>query len=292
MSNRKECIKCGNQKLLSEFIKGLDIDGKCFVCDKCRKSMSRSLNGLKKYLTLSKRNFSPSLWNLCMNKTEEKYKEKLKTMEQEDAEKLLTEKSISLYFSKMNLQGSFDDREIEEIEEDIDNRPIPKNLIFKWGKIDKYSFLDYQRLEDFEKDMIKDFRIETASHKDYLKKICKISLQMDKALDINNISDFDKLSKQYDALMKSAKFTAVQRSAADDSGGLNTFSDFFRLIEEEGFIPVYPKENRDIVDKTISYMEDYLKKLFMNDPQIMADIELQMEAQSEEEELNDESDSA
>lgn len=144
---------------------------------------------------------------------------------------------------------------------------IPSQVIEKWGG--NYTVEQINKLEKFYKDMINSYDVKTASHKDYLKKISKVSLKMDEALDNDNVNEFQKLSTVYDNLMKSAKFTAVQRSAVDDTGGFATFSEFIEALEKEGFIePAKIKEDYDIVEATISDMKNYTKKLVLGDSSI------------------------
>lgn len=144
---------------------------------------------------------------------------------------------------------------------------IHSQVIEKWGG--NYTVEQINKLEKFYKDMINSYDVKTASHKDYLKKISKVSLKMDEALDNDNVNEFQKLSTVYDNLMKSAKFTAVQRSAVDDTGGFATFSEFIEALEKEGFIePAKIKEDYDIVEATISDMKNYTKKLVLGDSSI------------------------
>src|SRR5437763_15542154 len=114
--------------------------------------------------------------------------------------------------------------------------------------------------------MKKDYEIETESHVDYLKKICRVSVSMDEALSEGDIDGYKKLSDVYDKLNHSAKFTAVQRSASDRSGGMNTFSEFFEYIEKEGFIAKFhADEPQDIVDSTLDSLKRFTKQLVLGD---------------------------
>jgi hypothetical protein len=54
------------------------------------------------------------------------------------------------------------------------------------------------------------FDIQGAARIDTLKKICKTSLKMDQAIDSGDIDSYQKLSRVYDTMMKSAKFTEAQ----------------------------------------------------------------------------------
>lgn len=150
-----------------------------------------------------------------------------------------------------------------------DEKELSPDVIKKWGT--NYTKEQIRKLENFSKDMQNSYDVKTASHKDYLHKICKVSLKMDEALDNDNIGEFQKLSQVYDTLMKSAKFTAVQRSAVDDMGGFATLSEFIDKLERDGFIAPYGvKEDFDVVEATIADMKRYTKNLVLGDPSIQS----------------------
>ena len=80
-------------------------------------------------------------------------------------------------------------------------------LSIKWGKT--YKPYEWVQLEKYYQEMMNSFDIQTPSHEDYLKLICKTSLKAHQLIDLGDIEGFQKMSKVYDSLMKSAKFTAV-----------------------------------------------------------------------------------
>ncbi|MGL5715736.1 MAG: hypothetical protein ACRCX2_22125, partial [Paraclostridium sp.] len=81
-----------------------------------------------------------------------------------------------------------------------------KYLSEKWGSI--YVEEELLFMERLFHEMTLSFEITTASHVDYLKKICKASHKMEQSLDVNDIESYNKIARVYDTLMKSAKFTA------------------------------------------------------------------------------------
>lgn len=274
----KKCKRCKTTKTTNYFYKNkYTKDGYDHWCKNCRKDVVVDYETLAKYLKINEKPFYSPTWDRAMEEAKDFADENLegKGLSDDELFARINEKAVSNYFRYTNLPNFAPDS-FHEDDVKVSEDYIPEYLVIKWGE--GYSLTDYKKLEEYEKNMKNDYNIVTTSHKDYLKKIAKISLKMDIAIDKNDFATVKNLSGQYDSLMKSAKFTAVQRTQADETGGLNTFSDFFRLIEEEGFIPVFPSENRDIVDETILYMEDYLKKLVLNDPSIMTDVELSIEA--------------
>jgi len=84
-------------------------------------------------------------------------------------------------------------------------------LALKWGRL--YTPAQWVALEKTYDEFMKSFGLEgaTAARIDTLKKICKTSLKMDEAIDCGDIDAYQKLSRVYDTMMKSAKFTEAQK---------------------------------------------------------------------------------
>jgi hypothetical protein len=169
-------------------------------------------------------------------------------------------------------------------EEDFQVTPI---IVKKWGA--GYNKAEYSQLETLYLEMKTSYEIDTASHRDYLKKICKASLMMDKHAHpkTGSVDLFKKVSDVYDKLMHSAKFTAVQRSAADKTGGLNTFSEFAEFCEKQGFIPVFPDEVNDKVDRTLHDLKNFTRHLVLGDPNLANILEASINKMNEKEESSE-----
>lgn len=134
-----------------------------------------------------------------------------------------------------------------------------KYLTIKWGKT--YRPYEWVQLEQYYQEMLEAFDIQTPSHIDYLKLICKTSLKAHQLIDLGDIEGFQKVSKVYDTLMKSAKFTAAQNKA--ESGEfVNAVSEFVLLCEQQGFIPRYYTDGpQDKVDRTLEDLRGYTHTL-------------------------------
>ena len=81
-------------------------------------------------------------------------------------------------------------------------------LRMKWGK--GYRPEEWVKMEQLYEDMMASYDIQGAGHKDTLIMICKTSLKANQLIDIGDVEGFQKMSKVYDSLMKSGKFTAAQ----------------------------------------------------------------------------------
>ena len=134
-----------------------------------------------------------------------------------------------------------------------------KYLTLKWGKA--YRPYEWVQLEKLYQEMMAAFDIVTPAHEDYLKLICKTSLKCHQLVDLGDIEGFQKMSKVYDTLMKSAKFTAAQNKA--ESGEfVSAIDEFILLCEREDFIPrFYTAEPKDRVDETLADLRGYTHKL-------------------------------
>lgn len=165
-------------------------------------------------------------------------------------------------------------------------------LFTKWGKT--YTINECIRLEKLYNEMLESYDIRTASHKDYLLKICRVSLKIDQSLEVNDVDGFHKMSRVYDLLMKSAKFTAGSNKNENDDNS-ESVSYLVSICEEEGFIEKYYTERPDIVDITLNDNKAYLNKLVMNEMNLGNMIELHLqkmlqEQDKEEDEMDEDDD--
>ena len=134
-----------------------------------------------------------------------------------------------------------------------------KYLTIKWGKA--YRPYEWVQLEKLYQEMMAAFDIVTPAHEDYLKLICKTSLKCHQLVDLGDIEGFQKMSKVYDTLMKSAKFTAAQNKA--ESGEyVSAIDEFILMCEREGFIPRYYVDTpQDKPDETLADLRNYTHRL-------------------------------
>lgn len=145
-------------------------------------------------------------------------------------------------------------------------------LAVKWGKL--YTSEEWLFMEKLFVEMMDSFVIQGAARIDTLKTICKTSLKMNAAIDCGDVESFQKYSKVYDSLMKSAKFTEAQNKEAEerdfDSVGAITL-----LCEQKtGFIPIQKIDvNFDVFDEVISDMKRWNKEFIEEDPIVSKQIE-------------------
>jgi hypothetical protein len=138
------------------------------------------------------------------------------------------------------------------------------------------------------------YDIQTAGHVDTLKLICKTSLKANQLIDIGDVDGFQKMSKVYDSLMKSGKFTAAQNKA-ETGEFIDSISELVEICEKEGFIPRYYIENpMDKVDETLADLKGYTRSLVIEEMNLGNLIEnavkemARQEAKEEDEDVEDE----
>ena len=148
-------------------------------------------------------------------------------------------------------------------EEEIDDLDLTDDdkiyLRLKWGKA--YKPEEWVRLEQLYNEMMESYDIQSAGHIDTLKLLCKTSLKANQLIDIGDVEGFQKMSKVYDQLMKSGKFTAAQNKA-EQGEFVDSISELVTLCEKEGFIPRYYTDGpMDRVDETLEDMKHYTHSL-------------------------------
>ena len=147
-------------------------------------------------------------------------------------------------------------------------------LRMKWGK--GYRADEMVKMEQLYEDMMASYDIQGAGHKDTLIMLCKTSLKANQLIDIGDVEGFQKMSKVYDSLMKSGKFTAAQNKG--ESGEfIDSIGELVALCEREGFIPRYYVDGpQDKVDRTLEDLQGYTRNLVIEEMNLGNMIEASM----------------
>jgi len=157
----------------------------------------------------------------------------------------------------------------------IDFKPTTEMMV-KWGF--NYKPEQYIKLENFYNQMCETNEIETTQDKDYLKKLAVISMKLDEELEVGNYASSKQLGELFSKYMADSKFRASDKTDADKSGGLRSFSQIYAEVEKDEFIPPWYKFEKikgltqDLVDKTIMHIENFTLRANkierMNEPPI------------------------
>ena len=112
------------------------------------------------------------------------------------------------------------------------------------------------------------YDIQTAGHKDTLKKLAKTSLKLDQLIDLGDVDGAQKMQKMYDSLMKSGKFTAAQNKG-ENGEAVDSISELVMMCEKDGFIPrYYVDQPKDKVDRVLQDLQNYTKSLITEETNI------------------------
>lgn len=162
-------------------------------------------------------------------------------------------------------------------------------LAMKWGRL--YKPNEWIELEKNYNNMINSFDIQDADSINTLILICKTNLKMNQAIDCGDMDGYQKLSRVYDSLRKSAKFTAAQNKEAK-SDYVDSVGELVAICEKQGFIPRFATDiPQDKVDLTLKDMNQYVYKLVTQDlgfGQQIEDALKKIQIQKEMEEAEDE----
>lgn len=181
------------------------------------------------------------------------------------------------YISKLNTLHKYDDYRYQDsifvpvTEEEIEQKKDELKEQFKdvpiWNDDwqGEYTPTEVEYLTGYLINLESDFAIETATQKDYAKKIAKISLEVDKALakmlkgDAESEKKYNSLVATFDKLNKTAKFAESERSRTDVA--LGNFGKVFEAIEEHNWVPTYEPENKDMFDKLLDQFSNINKSI-------------------------------
>ena len=111
---------------------------------------------------------------------------------------------------------------------------------------------------------------------------------MNQAIDCGDMEGYGKLSRVYDSLRKSAKFTAAQKKEQKEDY-VDSVGALVEMCEREGgFIPRYAEDiPQDKVDATLQDMNNYIKKLVTQDLGFVQQIEDSLKKIQIQKEMNE-----
>ena len=179
--------------------------------------------------------------------------------------------------------GDYFAQQSGEVEQELDLTDEDRTYLrLKWGKT--YKPEEWVKLEQLYEEMMASYDIQGAGHKDTLKLICKTSLKANQLIDIGDIEGFQKMSKVYDSLMKSGKFTAAQNKA-ELGEFVDSIGELIELCEKEGYIErYYVEQPHDKVDLTIQDMQRYTRTLIEDETNISTMVERALRENAKEDE--------
>lgn len=161
-------------------------------------------------------------------------------------------------------------------------------LMTKWGAYYKPS--EWIQMEKMYNNYSNEYELNI-DREEALKKICKVSLKMDQAIDSGDITGSKNYAGILDTLRKSAKFTEAQNKEEIVERELDSIGELIALCERDGGIieqfPINPDEYpQDKIDFTIKDLKAYNYNLVVNELGLGDLIESYIEKLEKREELD------
>ena len=158
-------------------------------------------------------------------------------------------------------------------------------LAMKWGRL--YQPHEWIELEKKYEEMMNSFDIQDSDTIGTLILICKTYLKMNQSIDQGDMDGYQKLSRVYDSLRKSAKFTAAQNKE-QKSDYVDSVGELVAMCEKDGFIPRFATDiPQDKVDRTLKDKNNDLYKLVTQDLGFGQQIEDSLKKIQIQKEMND-----
>lgn len=164
-----------------------------------------------------------------------------------------------------------DDSAIKDLAADLTEED-KTYLLMKWGRY--YHPWEWIQLEKKYNEMMQSFDIQDADTMNTLIHICKTDLKMNRAIDMEDIESYQKLSKVSNDLRKSAKFTAAQNKEQGNDF-IDSVGELVAYCEKNGgAIPKYEINTpQDVIDVVIQDLKNYTKDLIYEDKSLAKQIE-------------------
>ena len=130
----------------------------------------------------------------------------------------------------------------------------------KWGHIDDFTLEEYMRMEEYERHTLSHYPFKDEARRDMVRKLAKLSAVADHSLANGDNKEATTVLQSYNALMKEL---GISTQTSSNENTIESLSELVAYLEKTGFLLNYKiTENRDIVDKTIENMQQYVRRLF------------------------------
>jgi hypothetical protein len=134
---------------------------------------------------------------------------------------------------------------------------ILRNKI-KWGS--NYTFEELIELENLFVNTLKANDISNPMQIDAIKKACKLSIALNRAIIGGESKEINELSKAYQNFIKTAKIDEIITAASKDV--ISNVAELVDFIEKSGYqFQYYDNVERDIVDRSINDIKQYIRRV-------------------------------
>ena len=144
-------------------------------------------------------------------------------------------------------------------------KPIKEGFMLrnhiKWGS--NYTFEELITLENLFVNTLSANDVSNPMQIDAIKKACKMSVALDRAIVDGDAREINDLSKAYQSFIKTAKIDDLITASSQDV--ISNVAQLVEYIEKEGFeFTFYDDVERDIVDKSLKDIQQFLQRLVMD----------------------------
>lgn len=255
----KDCDKMGKKLTVDDFYKTRNGAVPYYpFCKDCVNKMIdlHNLDTVYDVLKVLDVPFIMDLWNVVCNSGTKNYiGEYLKLINFK-----YKKKYDGLGFNDSVFTISKDNNVSEDLQQAMDDIPVWND---EWQG--KYTKSDLEYLNNYYKGLTNDFKIVTTNHKDYARKIAQASLSQFKAFqDVQDKKEgadlaYEKATKLFDMLSKSAQFAESQRGANDVA--LGCFGRVFDAVEKHNWVPEHVPTDEDMYDKLLKQFANIERSL-------------------------------
>lgn len=267
----QKCLWCGKEKFLEKYFDKNEFQKNNHnpICKDC-KSKIKSLDEFKLYLKDSGIEFDQNTWNKAEQLIKDKLIKKYKNKDlPSNFSEMVLKNTIGRFNSLGNLSGDFkllsvknDNNRNKKQKIKIDKNDL-EELKLKYG----YGYPDeeYMLFEQKYQQLRPSFQLLTTMHDECLREYCvnKVKETLAKARgDFKEAKDWATMAKD---VATSGKLNPSQMSKADLSGGLDTFGQVAKAIEQEvdilPLLPIFIERPKDKVDIVLWYQINYIRGL-------------------------------
>lgn len=130
----------------------------------------------------------------------------------------------------------------------------------KWGNIEGFTLDEYMRMEEYERHTLSHYPFKDEARRDMVRKLAKLSAIADHCIANGDNKEATTVLQSYNSLMKEL---GISTQTTSSENTIESLSELVAYLEKTGFLLNYKiTENRDIVDKTIENMQQYVRRLF------------------------------
>jgi len=287
-TGQKKCNVCGKTRTLLNFYTSTNpatsSDGKTVdVCKKCIKDKSLNPDGsinienFKQSLMLMDKPYVPTALDSAINETKiaietDKGRKDIIGNYMKNVASLPQYAKLSFIQSMQLLDGGIlstttskntttekDDKYFRQIDDFI----VTDDLLELFGE--GYSKKEYQLMKSKYEKLKINYSIQTNLHEEALATYVRFKVKEEQATATGNVTEADKWNKAATDAAEKAKLTPRQLTQADLQGGINSFSEIFKAVEQAvEVIPILPKfkfRPNDALDFNIWCYINYIRDL-------------------------------